>query len=218
MHRSSHHRFAGGILGPLIGVGTALVGGVVVPGYSHTQHTVSDLIPLSSTPAQALLFSLLFALFHGSVLWFGWQLHRASTTHWDRTWTFLLVALGSIGFLTVLLPTDPTTEAPHTLHGILHLTLVGIAAPTAAVAMVASAVSTPQRVYSFRWLTIALTVTFIVAGLATLWSISTTKTYLGLFERGALGAFSLWLVAASVRMTRRQGNWLRSVIPWSLFG
>lgn len=115
--------FLFGLIAPILFVLTAVLGGVLRPGYSHLSDTVSELFSPGS-PNRILLSSFYF-LFSVCLIFFGWGLRHFVLTTGKNTkigawaaYLFILVGVLNI-FTATVFPQDPWGAAP-TFPGEMH--------------------------------------------------------------------------------------------------
>lgn len=193
-----------GIVAPLCYVSAVILGGLLIPGYSHLYNTISEisLAPLS----QRLVPEVLFGVYNVALLEFGMggvRDTRGSLSSLPRI-SFGLVAVSAVfGVAMLLFPQDPR-GVPPTVAGTLHIVLAGLTAPATVAATLLMGQGLRRNPQHRRWgryslgmsLVILLTGGLAAAAVANDWPVG------GLFERLTIGAFLAWTLALALMLRR----------------
>lgn len=121
MKRKSLYLF--GLLAPILFVLTAILGGVLRPGYSHLADTVSELFSPGSP--NRIFLSVFYFLFSICLIFFGvglrqFVLHIGKNTRMGTWAAYLFILVGVLNILTAtIFPQDPW-GAPATFPGEMH--------------------------------------------------------------------------------------------------
>ena len=191
-----------GVISPLVYIGMAILGGALIPGYSHRTDTVSELMSpgAPNKPLMDILMatsSVLMALFG-----LGMLIFIRDIGHIDRYGSasaILLVILGILQIVVVIFfPQDPM-GAELTFPGKMHIALVGVQAI--------------MSVLIPLFLGIWLRKTEVMPGFGTYSIISAVLTVavgatipflgssiMGLMERLTILVYDLWLVVISIKL------------------
>lgn len=172
-------------------VGTVVVGGAIVPGYSHVEDSVSS---LTSPGAQFRLeLGVGFAIYNAAVALMAIGLLRTSRPTWPVRIATTLLVLGSIAGVLMVepFPQDPM-GAPLTGPGLGHLVLAGVSALGLVVASILYGVSWRRDPV---WK--AISIVSIVAGVVVLvtggiGAAFVTSPVFGLLERVTQVSFLAW--------------------------
>jgi hypothetical protein len=179
-------------------IGTTVVGGTIVPGYSHVADSVSSLTSPGAPHRGALAVG--FAAYNVGVAVLGIALPLASRQPGAalRIAGWLLVACGAAGVLMLEpFPQDPMGAAV-TPTGTVHIVLAGVSALTLVVATVLTAVAwrrDPEwsRLWKFS---IAAGAAILVTG--GVGAALITSPVFGLLERTTQLSFLSWFAAIGV--------------------
>ncbi|MCK4801915.1 MAG: DUF998 domain-containing protein [Anaerolineales bacterium] len=121
--------YLSGMIAPLIFIFTAILGGVLRPGYSHLADTVSELFSPGS-PNKLLLdifhtiYALLLILFGIGILQFIQSRDHSNWIGRLGAWLYITMGILSVGTATIF-PQDPWGSPP-TFPGEMHINLSGI--------------------------------------------------------------------------------------------
>jgi hypothetical protein len=192
-----------GMSAPVLYAAIVVLGGALWPGYSHLKDPISLLA--SSGAPQALPVNILFALYDVLLCLFGlaWRSGRVNAPLRGGASALLLTAIGILGLAMFYFRQDAPGTAM-TPAGLVHVLL---AAAMSLMTMAAIFLRgraewrTPggraAAVYSF----VSLVVVFASGGLAAA-GIALHWNYGGLFERGTIGAFLLWVFVEAWRLPK----------------
>ena len=105
-----------------------VLGGVIVPSYSHLRHSVSELTSPGATYRRLLAFG--FLLYNIAVALQGTGLLRSSVpSRWSRMAGVLLIVCAAAGILMIEpFPQNPM-GSPTTTAGSPHIALAGLSGP-----------------------------------------------------------------------------------------
>jgi hypothetical membrane protein len=193
-----------GLLAPLIYAMAVIIGGFMLPGYSHIYNTISELT--ASDAPKIPFIQILFTLYNLSLMLFGLGMYRyLETPNRNRTRlaAFLLVCIGILGLGMYFYPQDPRNIAM-TLNGKAHIILAGIASLLTMIAIIQAGMgfknsSRLGRLRLYSYITFGLV--FITGGLAGA-GVANNSPLGGLFERLTIGAFMQWVVVISVSILK----------------
>jgi hypothetical membrane protein len=127
MNRRTPYLF--GLIGPILFIFTAMLGGFLRPGYSHTADTVSELFSPGSP--NRILLSTLYLSFGISLILFGLGLLKFVRYHGKHkrigSWAaYIFILVGMLNLLTAtIFPQDPWGSQP-TFTGEMHKIVSGI--------------------------------------------------------------------------------------------
>lgn len=181
-------------------VAAVIVGGILIPGYSHAYNTISE---LTASDAPFLLsVQLLFALYNLCLVLFGlgrWL--SAGTQAKMRTAAMMLMVVGLLGLLMYFYPQDPR-DATMTFQGKMHIALAGLMSPLTILLMVFAGLelrtaAATRRVGNYSC--VSAVVTLLTGGLSA-YGIAAQSAYVGIFERLTIGSFLQWILVISLVM------------------
>jgi hypothetical membrane protein len=195
-----------GIMAPLVYALAVVIGGFMLPGYSHIYNTISELT--ASNAPKIPLIQILFTLYNFLLILLGIGMYRHLATPERRKTqlaAFLLVLIGVLGLGMYFFPQDPRNIAM-TLNGKAHIVLAGIASIFTMIAILQAGTSFKND-NQLRWLRIYSYITFglvfITGGLAGV-SVANNAAYGGLYERLTIGAFMQWIAVVSAIIFNRK--------------
>lgn len=189
-----------GLVAACIYAFTVVLGGILVPGYSHLSQAISEISPLL-TGTGRLLVELLFGAYNVLVCVFGILVFGQARSGLDRAMGILLVFVGLAGFSMAFFPMD-IIGSPATLRGTVHLILAGLLAPaTLALTLLAALGSRDSPRY--RVISLLLFAVILVAGPLAAAGAANAWQLTGLLERLAIGSFIVWLGLASLHWKAR---------------
>jgi hypothetical protein len=182
-------------------VGTTIVGGAIVPGYSHLEDSVSSLT--SPGEPYRLGLGVGYGLYNAAVALVAIGVLRTSRpSRRVRIGSTLLIAGAAAGVLMVEpFPQDPM-GAPITPAGVVHIVLAGISALGLVVAAVlyGTAWRTDPRWRAIWWGSLAVAVAILVTG--GVGAAFVTSPIFGLLERFTQISFLTWFAVIGVTATR----------------
>lgn len=198
----------GALAASAVYIGTTVIGGAIVPGYSHIEDSVSSLTS-PGAPFRAEL-GVGFALYNAAVVVMAVGLWRTSRPALPIRIATGVLVLGSIAGVLMVepFPQDPM-GAPLTVPGVMHLVLAGVAA----LGLVAAAV-----LYGVAWrrdpVWRGISTLSIIAGVVVLvtggvGAAFVTSPVFGLLERVTQISFLAWFAVIGVTAlaaARRQGS------------
>lgn len=184
-----------GAVAPLFYVSAVLLGGLLIPGYSHIYNTISEISV--APPSQRFVPEILFMAYNLTLLGFGiGALHYVRTPRptLARIAFGLIVTSALLGIGMIIFRQD-VRGAPTTLAGTLHIVLAGFTAPTTVVAALLMGLSLRQDPALRSWgnYSLGMSVFILVTGGLAAVSVGNDWSTGGLFERLTIGAFLLWL-------------------------
>jgi hypothetical protein len=182
-------------------VGTTIVGGAIVPGYSHLEDSVSSLT--SPGEPYRLGLGVGYGLYNAAVALVAIGVLRTSRpSRRVRIGSTLLIAGAAAGVLMVEpFPQDPM-GAPITPAGVVHIVLAGISALglVAAAVLYGTAWRTDPRWRAIWWGSLAVAVAILVTG--GVGAAFVTSPVFGLLERFTQISFLTWFAVIGVTATR----------------
>lgn len=195
-----------GLSAPLLYGGTVIVGGMLWPAYSHLSDPISLLAAAQAPHAQ--LMNLLFVAYNILLLLFGvlWWLSRRSSTGTSEPAALMLAVIGVLGVIMYFFRQD-ASGSPVTPAGTIHIVLAAAMSLLTMLTILLRGRAEwriPRQrgaaLYSFG----SLAVVLVSGGLAVV-SIAQHWAFGGLFERGTIGAFMLWVFVEAWRLTMHRG-------------
>jgi hypothetical membrane protein len=189
-----------GLLAPIFYLSAVIAGGLIIPGYSHTYNTISE-ITAANQPFRPGLTSLflgynlmLFFFAVGGLLFF--KLRRQTLTRIVFT---LLILSALLGAALLIFPQD-ARDMPMTLAGRIHIILAGITAPAtiACTVLLGLAAKNEPGFSQFSIFSMIMGAFILATGGLTAASIAQDSPFGGLFERMTIGAFILWVFATAL--------------------
>jgi hypothetical protein len=192
----------GGVAAAFCYVATVLLGGAIVPGYSHLRHSVSELTSPGAPYRTLLAFG--FLLYNGAVALLGAGLLRSSVpSRSSRIAGVLLIVCAAAGILQLEpFPQDPM-GSPITAAGGVHIALAGLSAITLVVAllMFARAWRDDPIWRTLRGFSVIVAIAILVTG--GVGAALVTSPVFGLLERLTQLSFLSWFAAVGVLGLRR---------------
>jgi hypothetical protein len=190
-----------GALGAVVAyVGSTVVGGAIVPGYSHVEDSVSSLTSPGAPYRVGLAIG--FAAYNVGVAALGVALPRIGARRSPLVTTAgaLLVVCGGAGVLMLEpfpqdLPGDPVSAA-----GTVHIVLAGVSALTLVVATVLAALGWRKDLWArplWPWSIAAGAAILVTGGVGSL-ALALGTSYFGLFERATQLSFLSWFALVGV--------------------
>lgn len=187
-----------------------ILGGVLVPGYSHLSQAISELVPLSEGTATVVL-ELLFGLYNLFVVIFGVLVVVAARTPLHRAVGLLLAVVGLLGGMIAFFPMDLVGSQP-TTAGVIHLVLAGLLAPmTLALALLGAVGARGNR--SYRVVSLVCFAMILVFGPLAAASAANLWPIMGLLERLTIGAFIFWVLVSALVWGRGREGAARTGLP-----
>ena len=192
----------GGVLAAFFYVATVVLGGAIVPGYSHLRHSVSELTS-PGAPYRTVL-ALGFLLYNIAVALLGIGLLRSSApSRWSRIAAALLIVCAAAGILQIEpFPQDPM-GSPITTAGGVHIALAGLSAMSLVVSLLMFARAWRQDA---TWMPLCrFSVLTAIAILVTggIGAALVTSPVFGLLERLTQLSFLSWFAGVGVLGLRR---------------
>jgi hypothetical protein len=192
----------GGLGAAALYVGTVVLGGAIVPGYSHVTDSVSELTSPGAPYGGLLAWG--FAGYNLAVILLAVGVRLASGTHRAvSAAVILLIACGLAGLLMIQpFPQDPM-GSPVTPQGVVHIVLAGVSAVTLVVAAVLLGIGW-RRDARFGRLSIpsfvAAAAILVTGGVG---AALVTSPVFGLLERSTQFSFLAWFAAIGVTAAGR---------------
>jgi hypothetical membrane protein len=192
----------GGVLAAFCYVATVVLGGAIVPGYSHLRHSVSELTS-PGAPYRTLLAAG-FLVYNVSVALLGAGLLRSSApSRRSRIAGVLLLVCAAAGILQLEpFPQDPM-GSPITAAGVVHIALAGLSAFSLVVALLIFAAAwrkDPIWMPLRRFSVLAAIAILVTGGVG---AALVTSPVFGLLERLTQLSFLSWFAAVGVLGLRR---------------
>jgi hypothetical membrane protein len=193
-----------GIVTPLVYLFAVVLGGFIMPDYSHTYNTISELTGAGFP--DIVILDLLFFLYNLLLVAFaigGLVFFQPVNVRLARILFLLLLAAGMIGLLFSFFPQD-MRGAPPTASGKIHIILAGIISPiTVASAIIAGFTFKSDPIYqALSPFSFVMGAEILATGGATAISIAVDSPFGGVFERLTIGAFLFWLLFLAATITR----------------
>ncbi len=188
----------GGIGAVVAYVGTTVLGGAIVPGYSHVSDSVSSLTSPGASYREVLAIG--FAAYNAGVVTLGLALPRLSSRPRLplRIAGWLLIACGAAGVLMLEpFPQDPM-GAPVTAVGTVHIVLAGVSALTLVVAITLTAIAwrnEPRWKHLWVFSVVAASAILVTGGIGAAFI---TSPVFGLLERTTQLSFLSWFSVVGV--------------------
>jgi len=191
-----------GILSPILYILATIIGGLLIPEYSHIKNAVSELIQ-SGAPNKLLLVTLMVISSISTILGcLGIILtHKKRINKLVTTGIILILINGLLGLLTyTIFPQDPI-HAPMTLPGIMHIVIVAISALITIVSplLVGFGICRNEGWESFKLYSIISVLIIFIAGGLTPFIILKEIPLMGLIQRIAIGAYFQWFIVLSIK-------------------
>jgi hypothetical protein len=191
--RGWHLAAAIGGLGAVIAyVGTTVLGGAIVPGYSHVSDSVSSLTSPGGAHREVLAVG--FAVYNVAVATVGLALPRlASRPRLPlRIAGWLLIACGAAGVLMLEPFPQYPMGAPITPNGTVHIVLAGVSALTLVVAVTLAGVAWRTEPIWHRLWVFSIVVAGAILATGGIGAAFITSPYFGLLERSTQASFLSW--------------------------
>lgn len=191
-----------GILSPILYILATIIGGLLIPEYSHIKNAVSELIQ-SGAPNKLLLVTLMIISSISTILGcVGIILtHKKRINKLVITGIILILITGLFGLLTSsIFPQDPI-DSPMTLPGIMHIVIVTISALITIVSplLVGFGICQNEGWENFKLYSIISVLIIFIAGGLTPFIILKEIPLMGLIQRIAIGAYFQWFIVLSIK-------------------
>jgi len=191
-----------GILSPILYILATIIGGLLIPEYSHIKNAVSELIQ-SGAPNKLLLVTLMVISSISTILGcIGIILtHKKRINKLVITGIILILITGLLGLLTsTIFPQDPI-HAPMTLPGIMHIVIVAISALITIVSplLVGFGICQNEGWEYFKIYSIISVLIISIAGGLTPFIILKGIPLMGLIQRIAIGVYFQWFIVLSIK-------------------
>jgi uncharacterized membrane protein len=174
------------------------MGGALLPGYSHTYNTISELT--ASDAPNLPLVQLFFTVYNICLLLYAWGLYKdAYQQPRLRVEAVMLFCVGLLGLAMYFYPQD-ARSMQMTFNGKMHLALAGIMSPLTILAMVFAGLGFRKAPLARRLGAYSFTsciATFVTGGMSAI-AVASNSSYGGLFERLTIGSFLHWLLVMSL--------------------
>lgn len=193
-----------GIFAPLAYAFATLIGGFLVPGYSHLYNTISELTA-SNLPKDPIIYTS-FAAYNISLVLFGVGLHATPHivgTLKGRIGALLFMAIGWLGIAMLLFTRDPRT-GPITTSGQVHLILGGTTSLLTMITMIVLGwtLRAQFELPTMGWYSLISFALVLILGGVTGITVTTNAQVGGLFERLTMGAFLQWVFVVAIVLLR----------------
>lgn len=191
----------GGALAPIIYIVASIIGGLLLPEYSHIKDSVCDLLR-TGAPNKALLDTLMIISNLLTILGcYGVIVtHKKNMNRLVNAGVILMLVAGVLSFLSSKVFILPTQDEM-TISGIIHITIVGVSALiTMVVTLLIGFVIHKHEGWKFFkiYSIITFLVIFISGGLSPVIAAKGIPL-MGLFERLAVGAYFQWVIVLFVK-------------------
>jgi hypothetical membrane protein len=186
-----------GIIAPLLYVLAVIIGGALIPHYSHMNQAISEIDPLIEDK-YGVIINILFGLYNILTLVYGIMLFilykNKGSSHKIQSLSIVAISIG--GLLMYFFPMD-VTGAPVTANGTIHIVLAGLMSPLTILVCFLGYWTFPNdkemRLYSL----IAAAMTSIF-GMASAAFSTNALPFMGLLERIAIGAYIGWIFISAL--------------------
>lgn len=199
----------GGLGAVVAYVGTTVLGGAIVPGYSHVSDSVSSLTSPGGAHREVLAVG--FAAYNAAVVAVGLALpHLASRPRLPlRIAGWLLVACGVAGVLMLEPFPQDAMGAPLTPAGTVHIVLAGVSALTLVVAITLAGLAWRREPDWRRLWVFSLVAAAAILVTGGVGAAFITSPYFGLLERTTQLSFLTWfgVVGAMALAQYRAGRY-----------
>lgn len=186
-----------GLIAPIVYVLAVVIGGFLIPHYSHINQVISEMDPLIDEKYSAIL-NILFGIYNVLTLIYGVMLfyfyHKKSSSFTIQSVSIVLISLG--GLLMYFFPMDPIGN-PTSTEGVVHIVLSTIMAPlTILVCLLGYWTfnnNEKMRIYSL----VSSIIIFVFGGASAAFT-ANNLPMMGLLERITIGAYITWLFVTSL--------------------
>jgi hypothetical protein len=189
-----------GIIAPVAYVLAVIIGGFMLPGYSHLYNSISELT--ASNVQRISIIYILFSVYNLSIILFGTGLYTnlpIILTNKAKLGAFMLIIIGVLGLSMLYYVQDPRNVSM-TFNGKMHLVLASISSLLTMITMVLFSLSFRQNI-KFKKLTVYSYISFLIlflTGIAAAVSTANNSPFGGLFERLTIGAFMQWIFIIAI--------------------
>ncbi len=190
------HFYYLGILASIFYLIGVIVGGFLIPHYSHISQFISEIDSLISSDKR-IITTIIFGAYNVLCALYGlfYYLNNRGK-RLEVVQGICVFIIGLCGFLMLFFPMDIIGEAV-TLRGIIHIVLAGIIAPLTilctTIGFWAFKSDKSMRTYSL----VTGIVIFISGGLTSLLTASSFKA-IGILERITIGSYIIWLTVTAL--------------------
>ncbi|MFC1957038.1 DUF998 domain-containing protein [Chloroflexota bacterium] len=189
-----------GIIAPILYLLTAIIGGVLSPGYSHISDTVSELL-VAGAPNRPLLNTLLITEYFLAIL-FAIGLHLGiNEGRGSKVGPAFLIIVAVLSLFTVFFPQDPGGP-PVTFAGTVHVVLI---IPMVILSLGAFIAFWRRLKTDSLWSgydRYSLVMFIVAIPLGVISAVSLDSPYLGLLERLAVGVILGWGFVMAIKLFR----------------
>jgi hypothetical membrane protein len=194
-----------GLLAPICYAAAVILGGALMPGYSHLRDAISSLTETGAPVIPAV--NALFIAYNWLILIFAaglWLQMRRQGHRLAAAGALALVAVGLSGVLMFWFTQDPI-GAPLTWHGIGHFVLAAVEALGTIAACLLCGLGFRQvsGLNSLRTYSVVSALVIFISGGANTATIS-FNPYFGLVERVTIFTYIVWTFVVALRLTARR--------------
>ena len=192
-----------GMIGAIIYIMGVIIGGMLIPGYSHINQAISEIDPLISDNYRyitTILFGLynLSCFMYGIALFLEYKKGRLS----NKVQAVSLGIIGLSGILMYFFPMD-IVGSKTTFLGIMHIILVGIVAPLTILATALGFVTFKDKKWMKYYSLITCVIVTISGGFTAYFASEGMQSGFGILERITIGSFILWLFISGIYNMKR---------------
>lgn len=192
-----------GIIAALSYITAVIVGGALIPNYSHINQAISEIDPLINHNYKILIV-ILFGLYNVLALIYGIMQYLLFNNNGTicKIQSLSITIISLAGLSMYFFPMD-IVGSEATAVGIIHLVLAGIMAPLTILSCILGfwvfKKNKKMRVYSL----ITGIIIFICGGTAAFFAANALPG-MGLFERITIGSYIIWLFLTSLYYMKNQ--------------
>lgn len=192
-----------GILATIFYILGVIIGGALIPNYSHVNQAISEIDPLISDNYR-IITTVLFGAYNLFTFIFGIVLfvQNKNLKFSFRLQALTLSLIGLAGLLLYFFPMDIVGSAA-TLKGTLHIVFVGVIAPltilTTALGISTFKDNKKMRIYS----TISCAIITVSGGFTAYYAANGMHSGFGILERTTIGTFILWIAVIAIYYNKR---------------
>lgn len=194
-----HKRFYWlGIVAAIAYVNAVIIGGFLVPNYSHINQAISEIEPLLDYSNNKYIITSLFTVYNVSALLLGISLFNLLKEK-GKKYQFQAISIFLIslfGLLMYFFPMDIIGE-PITILGIIHIILASLMAPLTVMATLLGFWTFKEN-KAMRWYSLITSGVILGCGATTAYLTANEMEWMGLFERITIGSYIIFLFITSL--------------------
>ncbi len=199
-----------GIVGTILYISAIIIGGFLVPNYSHLHQSINELIPLSEG-ATYITLEVLFTVYNVCIILFGLGAFIINTKKIDKFWSILLMFCGLFGLLMCFFPMDKA-NSEETVQGIINMVITGFLSPIIVLTPFLIGIITRDRNKPYAIYSIISSIIIFITGFFSSISIPMNIGFLGLFERLTMGTFIIWVFVSSIFLIKTYNNISKNIM------